>query len=516
MARPNILVITTDQQRWDALSLWGTPGYRTPNIDRLAQVGACFDRSYCPSPVCTPARVSMITGQYSTRHGAYTIGVSPAPALEGPTLGTLFTAAGYHTGLIGKTHFVARQIEDQHVAGVAPGAPCPGSDFWHTFNGPYCGFQHVRHHRHHNAAGRPNAHYRVWLEDRGADMEHIDALHGDGSLRPRVGAWDGMDPELTQNNWIARETVACIDTARRAEKPWLVMAHFQDPHYPYVCPEPYYSDVAMEGVDTGGGDGEDMGDKPPFYRRFLDGKYWTDSEDMHFWDGICIPDTKLHDKQRDPVSAVRAYIGMMNMVDHYVGTILRWLEDTGQFENTLILFTSDHGDMLGRHGMWGKGVPAYDDNQRVPGIMHWAAAQPGPRGHVRSHFNHVDILPTACDAAGLDPPPGVQGISALPVLRGEAECVRDWALVDHVASRNQSHPELDTVDLHQTTFVWEEWKLVVYAHAEYGELYDLRSDPHQRINRWATDREQRHRMLLRLARANMERSGTLPRRIGPC
>ncbi|MBD3240317.1 MAG: sulfatase-like hydrolase/transferase, partial [Chitinivibrionales bacterium] len=163
--KPNILVITTDQQRWDALSLWGTPGYRTPNIDGLAADGVCFGRSYCPSPVCTPARVSMITGQYSTRHGAYTIGMSPVPALEGPTLGSILGRAGYRTAIIGKTHFVARKIEDQHVAGVALDSPCPESEFWRTFDGPYCGFHHVRHHRHHNAAGIPNAHYRVWLED---------------------------------------------------------------------------------------------------------------------------------------------------------------------------------------------------------------------------------------------------------------------------------------------------------------------------------------------------------------
>ena len=202
MERPNILIITTDQQRWDALSLWGTPGYQTPNLDQLAANGANFVRSYCPSPVCTPARVSMITGQYSTRHGAYSIGMNPSPALDGPTLGSLFTEAGYATALIGKTHFVARKIEDQHVAGIDLNEPCPDSAFWAQRNEPYCGFSHIRHSRFHNAAGKPNAHYRVWLEQQGADLAAIDQVHGDGC--PPPGVWD-MDPELTQNAWITDE-----------------------------------------------------------------------------------------------------------------------------------------------------------------------------------------------------------------------------------------------------------------------------------------------------------------------
>ena len=138
--RPNILIITTDQQRWDALSLWGTPGYDTPHLDALAKNGACFDNTYTPSPVCTPSRVSMITGQYSTRHGAYSIGMDPVPALDGPTIGTMLGDCGYATAVIGKTHFVARAIEDQHVAGVALDGPCPDTEYWANFDGPVLWF----------------------------------------------------------------------------------------------------------------------------------------------------------------------------------------------------------------------------------------------------------------------------------------------------------------------------------------------------------------------------------------
>jgi len=516
MSQPNILLITTDQQRWDALSLWGTPGLHTPNLDRLAREGVCFERAYSSSPVCTPARVSMITGQYSTRHGAWTIGMSPVSALCGPTLGTLFADAGYRTALIGKTHFVSRRIEDQHVAGVDLNAACPGSDFWRNFDGPYCGFEFLRHHRHHNAAGQPNAHYRAWLEDRGVDLPAIDALHGNGVNRPTVGCWN-IDPELTQNAWITDETARWISESHDG-RPWLAMANYQDPHYPLICPEPYYSQVDMSQVDLGGVADSELNSKPPFYRRFLEGHYWSDDDQTKFWDGINIPDTKLASKQPDPEAAVRAYLGMCAMVDDYVGRLLDSLRRAGQLENTLVMFTSDHGELMGRHGMWGKGTPSYDDNQRIPMLMWWGGDRGAGlgRGLVPAHASLVDLLPTACDAAAISLPPGVQGISQLPVVRGEVESVRDWALIDHVASRNILHPELDTVDLHQTTLVHNGWKIVVYAHTErYGELYHLEVDPDQLENRWHQDLEQRHTMLLRLARAEMERSGTLPTRIAP-
>ena len=115
--KPNVLLITTDQQRWDALSYFKKAGYKTPNLDRLASEGVLFEKSYTPSPICTPARVSMITGLYPTRHGAYSIGMEPVPELKHPTVAHHLKDAGYATAVIGKTHFVARHLEEKHVAG---------------------------------------------------------------------------------------------------------------------------------------------------------------------------------------------------------------------------------------------------------------------------------------------------------------------------------------------------------------------------------------------------------------
>ncbi len=265
----------------------------------------------------------------------------------------------------------------------------------------------------------------------------------------------------------------------------------------------------MDGVDLGGVIEGEMDDKPPFYGRFFSGGYWGDVSNEEFLDPDCpsknVPAHSRYDNVSDPAAAIRAYIGMVNMTDVYVGRLLDALEAAGALENTLIIFTTDHGDMLGRHGLWGKGIAAYDDCQRVPVIARWPAGQRGPVGRSRSMFNLVDVMPTLLDAAGVEPPAFVQGVSQLPVLRGESESVRDWALVDFLA----------TVKLHQQTFIHDECKLVVYRHADYGELYDLREDPDQRVNLFDSPGawELRDYLMQRLVRANMEAAGRMPRRI---
>ncbi len=513
MPRPNILIITTDQQRWDALSLWGRPGFYTPYLDRLGKEGVIFDRAYTPAPVCTPARVSMITGQYSTRHGAYSIGMEPVPALKGPTLGSLFSAAGYATALIGKTHFCARRIEDQHVAGQPLDAPLPNEAFWENFDGPYCGFQHVRHCQNHNADKAPSAHYRRWLNAKGLQLDplHMRQLDGTRNDIPR-GCWEGMRPEWTQNAWITEESIQFLNTLPD-DQPWLVMANYQDPHYPLVCPEPYYSAVDMHGVDLGHND-HDLSDKPPFYPVYKETRRWADGTEADSYD-FAEPNrygkwpfyppniNPFNHYGNDRAPAIRAYLGMCKMLDDYIGQLLDHLESKGLTENTLILFASDHGEMLAQHGIWGKGLPAYEDNQRIPTLMRWPAAQNGPVGHSGSHFNLVDILPTALDAAGIPFPPFVQGVSQLPALKGEV--VRDWALVDF-------NP---TEKIHQQSLIWEEHKLVVYRHADYGELYNLQTDPEQNHNLWdlPDHTERKARMMHKLVQACMETVGTTPEHI---
>jgi len=499
-ARPNLLLITTDQQRWDALSYVGTPGYDTPNLDRLAEDGVIFKRAYSPSPVCTPARISMINGQYPTRHGGYQIGMSPVPALEGPTLAGELSKGGYATACIGKTHFVARALEEQHIAGTDEK---PDENFWDHFDGPYLGFDFIRHNSGHTCNIPPDGHYRSWLKRQGKNLDQYHWTPGDTKAQGQgvdCGLWE-LNEYDSSTAWIAGEALEWIEDTRQSKKPWFAMVNFQDPHAPYICPDPYFSQVQMEKVTLPHYREGEFENKPSFYKSFFEQGQYLDEEGNSLQDSQRIASIFGPGFAQDQKAGTQAYMGMVNMIDNYVGKIVKYLMDTDQFKNTLIVFTSDHGDYLGNHGVWEKGAFAYDDCQRIPAIMHWQSGQEQALGTTESMFNLVDIMPTFLDAAGVPIPQGVQGKSQVPLLCGEADMVSDWALVDFAISEK----------LHQQTLVHKDFKLVVYKHTDDGELYDLQNDPDQYDNLYHREEflQKKLAMLQKLARVNMEKAGKL-------
>ena len=458
-----------------------------------------FDNAYAPTPICTPCRVSMLTGLYPTRHGAFQIGAGPVPALEQPSLATRLGEAGYATACLGKTHFVPRPLEDAHVAGRPLDEQVPQA-FWDDFDGAYWGFDFIRHNRGHTSMDAPNGHYRCWLGQQGADLEAIDRLHKPHLTPPPgcpipVGRWD-LPERWHHTSYLTNEAAGWIT---RQQGPWFAMVNYQDPHAPYLCPEPYFSDVDMTGVELMGLRPGEMDDKPPFYRSLQDRPEYLDDDGRPLKDDLRIPGLFPYRLAEHQADAVRAYIGMVNMLDAYVGRLLGALDAAGQLDNTLICFVSDHGDHLGNHGLWEKGICAYDDSQRIPAILAWPGSEPPARGLVPHHFNPVDILPTFLSAAGIETPVGVQGFDHLPYLRGDASFVRDWSLVDFYTSTK----------LHQQTLVTGRWKLVLYRNQPWGELYDRAADPEQLDNLYddpahaATRAELTHR----LVQVNMACSG---------
>jgi len=504
--KPNILLITTDQQRWDTLSLYGKGGYKTPNLDKLALNGVYFDRAYCPQAICTPARVSLISGQYPSRHGASQIGMDEAPILRtSQTLGHLMKEAGYSTALIGKTHFVARKDEATHI-----GADKYDLDFWKNFDGPYQGFDYMLQGQEHNCNEKPSCSYMAWLDEKGVNVDEYFWKPGkngpDYNGNGPQGKW-GIDVELTQNAWITEKSVSYIKDKADDETPWLCWASFQDPHAPYVCPDPYYSAVDMTDVKTPMKKEGEFDNKPPFYKNYSENGQWDDGN-KNFWAGHIVSCTWNTDKDPNmlsPIDAKKSYIGMVNMIDDYVGKIIDSLEETGQFENTMIIFTTDHGDFLGEHGWWEKGLPSYDDNQRIPAIISWADGQKQKIGKTDSMFNLVDILPTCLDAAGAEIPPLVQGVSQLPILRSETEMLKDWALIEY-----QNYPSV-----YQQTLIHDNHRLVVYRDADYGELYNLDKDPNQYDNLFNNPEYNKlqQKLMQKLLQVNMEKEGIMVKRV---
>jgi uncharacterized sulfatase len=341
--RPNILLITTDQQRFDHLGVKGTPGIRTPHLDRLAREGAHFDRAYTPSPLCVPCRVSLLTGRYPSTHHAYSIGVTVDP-FPSPTLPAVLGAAGYHTALIGKSHFVSRVDEARHMAGGRE----PEPDFFRRWRGPYVGFHEVAASTGHNIHTDPAMHYRVFLEDAGVDYAPWFFRGQPDYDHHQAGPW--MIPERYHDtHWVAEEAGACIRRQSASGRPWFCWASFQDPHEPFVCPEPWYSRVEADRLriyeDHRPGE---FDDRPEIYRRMLDRSFGPYNEGMGVPCSFGVP--AMNGRAR---RALQATAGMVSFIDDRVGHLLRTLEETGQLEQTVILFTSDHGELHGHNGLWG-------------------------------------------------------------------------------------------------------------------------------------------------------------------
>lgn len=471
----NVLLITSDQQRWDCIGRLN-PAISTPNLDRLAARGIVFDRGYTVNPVCTPSRCSLLTGHYPSRHGCFHVGTN-LPEDYGPTVADRFTEAGYHTALLGKAHFQA--CKDPASPESAPSVH--DLDHFDQWTGPYFGFQHaelvIGHTSEPHAAGM---HYGAWLRGQGVHLPDYFDIHD----YDHFGPWE-LPPEQHGSTWVAERSLAAIDDAQDADKPFFVWASFQDPHNPYVTPEPWASlhdPVAMPATAPR----QDLAAKPDFYTTLARGDFYGDDPELQHkaWG-----DAKVRPELSDAdVARLRAvYYGMVSLMDQQIGRLLDRLEADGTIDDTLIIFTSDHGDYLGDHGFWGKGLPTYEGMQRVPFIV--AHPQCRTRGEISHALQSlVDIPATCLAAAGVAPTPNDQGIAQNAAWTDAANTVRDHCRLEF---RPAQGPYF------QRTFIEDRWKLVLYDTRDYGELYDLHTDPHQAHNLYddPTLREQRDSLI---------------------
>ncbi len=488
--RPNILLITTDEQRWDQMGCSGLTGIATPHMDRLAREGVSLTRAYCPSPTCTPCRVSILTGQYPSVHGAYSIGVTPDP-FPRPLLPEALVRHGYFTAMVGKHHFVQRRVEDRQL-----GAPEGDMrEYYRRWNGPWLGFDEVYASSGHTTAGNPKQHYQVWLEERAPDYaRYFPALGGDA---PDYGAWE-LPAGLSDSAFVADRISNIIE--KKSGQPWFCWASFQDPHGPFVCPREWFERVdtdAMPAPYEGYREGE-FDDRPEFYAKLhASDEEW--GKKTYRIDGIEMGGVYGHARDVENERAImQAEAGLVGLLDHYIGRILQALERTDQLENTLIILTSDHGSMLGHHGLWGKGITAYEDCQRVPFIAWGCGVQ--SRGIRHELANVIDIPRTILSACGCPIPQGMQGADLTAYLRGQTDHTADATLIEFRASQNGPR---------QYTYVTKSHKLVVYHENYEGELYNLEQDPDQYYNLWndPDSAKRKNALLYDLCRYHLKNQG---------
>ncbi|MGL1894352.1 MAG: sulfatase-like hydrolase/transferase [Spirochaetaceae bacterium] len=496
MERKNVLLITSDQQRWDTLGVYNDR-IKTPNLDRLSQNGITFDRAYTVNPVCTPSRCSMLTGHYPSRHGCYTIGTNLPE--DYPTVPGVLNENGYSTALIGKAHF--QSCLDENSFEAAPNIF--NKEYFDSWQGPYYGFQKAKlvigHSSEKHASGM---HYGAWLKNKGINTDDYFGNHDYSGF----GTWN-LPEELHNSKWTADETLETIDEFKKKGTPFFIWSSFQDPHNPCVVPEPWASMYKAEDMPYYKQEMGEMDDKPALYKNIITDGNFGGSEDFGEKPWHCVRNSKTLDmdekKSRDIMTK---YYAMVSLMDHHIGRIIDKLEDEGLIDNTIIIFTSDHGDYMGNHGLWWKGLPAYDDALRIPFIVSYPECETKGK-HSKAFQSNLDVASVILAEAGCSSEPLIQGIDQRDSWINSNKNSRDWVQVEFRPTES---------DFMQKTFLYEHYKMVVYTR-DYGELYDMQKDPNQYNNLWNNEdyKVDKDRVIMKYIGAEMEKDGTLRVRTAP-
>jgi arylsulfatase A-like enzyme len=352
--RPNLLLIMTDQQKATSLGLYGNPDVRTPHLERLAAGGVLFDRAYTPHPLCVPARVSLWTGRWPHQHGSRTNQLLLPAGMDNYL--TRLDEAGYTLGLLGKNHcFRASDLERFDALYQA------------GHQGPL------------DTEGEP-------------EVAAAKAFFATPELhRPRTAALvHPARPEACTTGLLAAQAVRFIEAQRDAAQPWALWLSIPDPHSPYTAPEPYASRVDPDAIAMPPWDPQDLEDKPERVRVYRDLMNLGAASEA------------------DIRRCVAMYYAMVAFVDDAVGQVLAALEATGQDGDTVVVFTSDHGDYAGEHRLVAKSSAFYDCLTRVPLLVRYPAAVPAGQ-RCDAPVSTLDVLPTCFALAGLPGPPGVSG-----------------------------------------------------------------------------------------------------------
>jgi len=414
--QPNILFVLTDSSRADVMGCYGNDLVRTPNADRLAAEGVRFTQAYTVSPICHPARASIATGLFLHGHGVLTNvitkGTYPYRLFPGaPKMQTVLSGAGYLCGYSGQSHK-------------------PLGDGWtETRNGM--------------------AEQGEWLKEKGLtefSEEIVERLYGELPY----GA------EHTRDAFNARGAVDLIKRFSREGRPWFVHCDLDAPHPPIgVAPE-FAGLYKPEDIPRPENFDDPLENKPEVQRIIRrrafgeNGPSWEHISEMQSY-----------------------YYAYVTQTDHYLGWLLDALEETGQAADTMVVFSSDHGEHIGAHGMLFKAQTMYDELMRVPLIVRWSAMR-REAGDFDGFVSHVDLVPTFAQAAGISAPEPIHGASWLDAVTGEGEYAKRDSIYGQYCGTGPSYYTLRMVRTRAFKYV--------YSHYALNELYDLERDPGEIVN----------------------------------
>ena len=486
---PNFLFIMTDQHRADHLGCYGNPVVKTPNIDALAgQGGTRFEKFYVANPICMCNRASILTGRMPSLHGVRHNGIPLS--LDATTFVDLLQSAGYRTALIGKSHIQnmtglpAALAYEPGPSLMPPPPPLQeadkrrriGADYeketWFRWDRdpryrvtqPFYGFQEVLIANDH--ADRVTGDYDIWLKER---CPEADSLRGPANAIPddrynAPQAWRTQIPEeLYSTSYVAAQ---CEEFLKRSgsDEPFFLMMSFPDPHHPFTPPGKYWDMYDPDSIPVPASFGR--GSIPPIQdlREALEnGGRGRESQDPF----------AVTEREAQEITALT--YGSITMIDDAIGRVLSTLAQLGLADNTIVCFTSDHGDYMGDHGLMLKLLMHYQGLIRVPFI--WKDPRVSSEGSVDGSLrSSIDIAPTVLRQAGIQPYIGAQGSD---LFDGGSE--RTGLIIEEDSQRSMigfDGPQ------RVRSYIEHGWRISVRHGETWSELYDLENDPHELTNLW--------------------------------
>lgn len=515
--RPNFVLFVTDQHRADHLGCEGDALVRTPHIDALAAQGARFAQFHVATPICQPNRGSLMTGRLPSAHGVQMNGRELSHGEL--SFVEVLRQAGWRTALAGKAHL-------QNITDVPPRWPapaerlarqsrlaCPGvygqerASRWQSDPGfelalPYYGFEQVALTIGH--ADEQHGHWRRWLRQQ---LPEADRLIGPDHAIPTPGlalgrlrqAWRTRVPEaLYPSAYIAEQACAMLEGFAQSDRPFFLQCSFPDPHHPFTPPGRYWDLFRPEDMPLPVTFDAVLHDAPPAIAWLREQRRANPDFRPGYGAFACTP--------QEAREALALNHGSLACIDDAVGRVMARLQALGLEGETVVMFTADHGELLGDRGLLFKGGLHYSALTRVPFI--WRDPAETRAQVVPALAQTIDIAPTVLARAGLAPVHGMHGQSLLPLLQGQSQ-VREALLLEEESQRADFG--LDR-RVRMRSLRDHRHRLTVYDGQAWGELYDLQADPQELRNLWHDPgaRRLRGELMERLVRAMLEASDTSP------
>ena len=453
----NIVLIMADQLRKDCLGCYGNKYANTPNIDHLASKSLVFDRSYVANPICSPNRMSIFTGRYPSNHGLWTNGVLAKK--DSVTIAEHLSANGWQTASIGKIHFNPYSAESKEFSleSVSNWDQMPTES---SYDEGYFGFQHVELTLGHTLA---KSHYLKWFKEKGGSEKdfEITALGTVGSGDSITGIRN-MPASLSSSAFVGERAVEYLKHGRSKDKPFFLSVSFPDPHHPFTACKDSYEKWKKAPYKKPCGSADDLKTRPEHYREHFLGM-WTRK-------GLIPKNSENGVPADESEIRIRNTYAMIEEIDRNVGLVLDELEKQGLMDDTIIIFTSDHGELLGDHGLWLKGPFFYEGLISTPLMI---SGKNIPSRRCSALFSSVDVAPTLLDVLGMAIPADIDGISQKEVLENKANELRKNCIIEYRNGYN--------CDCNVNALITKDYKFVQYENGDQ-EYTDLAFDPYEKTN----------------------------------